>query len=340
MPCGPLGFAGGTNILYRNRGDGTFDDVSEASGIARPRGPASMVVRAQQLAADRLLRHGRGGGRFRQRRLARHLRRVRHRAQPALSQQPRRHVPRDRGAGRLRVRRERRRAGRHGRRRRRLRRRRLARHRPHELLRAGDHAVPELRRRASRTPASRPASASIASTSASASASSTSTTTAGRTSSSPTVTSTRRSPTRKLHITYRQPKLLYRNLGNGRFEDVSSTAGAGHHAPRTSGAAARSATSTTTATSTSSSTIWTGRRRCCATTAATGNNWLLIKCVGTRSNRSAIGARVTVTSRRPQPDRRGDERLELLLAERLPPALRPGPAAKADTRRDRLAVRA
>ena len=31
VPCGPLGFAGGTNVLYRNRGDGTFVDVSEAS---------------------------------------------------------------------------------------------------------------------------------------------------------------------------------------------------------------------------------------------------------------------------------------------------------------------
>ena len=43
VPCGPLGFAGGTNVLYRNRGDGTFVDVSEQSGIARPRGPSSMV---------------------------------------------------------------------------------------------------------------------------------------------------------------------------------------------------------------------------------------------------------------------------------------------------------
>ena len=43
VPCGPLGYAGGTNVLYRNRGDGTFADVSEASGIARPRGPSSMV---------------------------------------------------------------------------------------------------------------------------------------------------------------------------------------------------------------------------------------------------------------------------------------------------------
>jgi hypothetical protein len=43
VPCGPLGFAGGTNILYHNRGNGTFADVSEESGIARPRGPSSMV---------------------------------------------------------------------------------------------------------------------------------------------------------------------------------------------------------------------------------------------------------------------------------------------------------
>lgn len=43
VPCGPQGFAGGTNLLYRNRGDGTFVDVSEESGIATPRGPSSMV---------------------------------------------------------------------------------------------------------------------------------------------------------------------------------------------------------------------------------------------------------------------------------------------------------
>ncbi len=43
VPCGPLGFAGGTNILYRNCGDGTFEDVSEQSGIANPRGATAMV---------------------------------------------------------------------------------------------------------------------------------------------------------------------------------------------------------------------------------------------------------------------------------------------------------
>jgi len=43
VPCGPLGYAGGTNTLYRNRGDGTFEDVSERSGVTRPRGPSTMV---------------------------------------------------------------------------------------------------------------------------------------------------------------------------------------------------------------------------------------------------------------------------------------------------------
>ena len=43
VPCGPQGFAGGTNILYRNRGDGTFEDVSERSGIANPRGLGAAV---------------------------------------------------------------------------------------------------------------------------------------------------------------------------------------------------------------------------------------------------------------------------------------------------------
>ncbi|MBM3728154.1 MAG: CRTAC1 family protein [Acidobacteria bacterium] len=43
VPCGPVGFSGGANSLYRNRGDGTFEDVSESSGIAQPRGAAKPV---------------------------------------------------------------------------------------------------------------------------------------------------------------------------------------------------------------------------------------------------------------------------------------------------------
>jgi hypothetical protein len=40
VPCGPQGFSGGSNRLYRNRGDGTFENVSVKSGIANPRGRA------------------------------------------------------------------------------------------------------------------------------------------------------------------------------------------------------------------------------------------------------------------------------------------------------------
>jgi len=45
VPCGPQGFTGGTNLLYRNRGDGTFEDVSEKSGITNPRGSSAPFVR-------------------------------------------------------------------------------------------------------------------------------------------------------------------------------------------------------------------------------------------------------------------------------------------------------
>lgn len=42
--CNPKEFAPLSNRLYRNRGDGTFDDVSERSGIARHRGKGMSVA--------------------------------------------------------------------------------------------------------------------------------------------------------------------------------------------------------------------------------------------------------------------------------------------------------
>jgi len=46
--CGPQGMGGGTNLLYHNRGDGTFEDVSERSGVAIPRGPAAPTFNGVQ----------------------------------------------------------------------------------------------------------------------------------------------------------------------------------------------------------------------------------------------------------------------------------------------------
>jgi enediyne biosynthesis protein E4 len=41
--CGPRGLQGGSNILYHNKGDGTFEDVSEKAGILKP-GPRYSIT--------------------------------------------------------------------------------------------------------------------------------------------------------------------------------------------------------------------------------------------------------------------------------------------------------
>lgn len=52
VACGPPGLPGGTNVLYWNRGDGTFADVSEASGIARAKGTYGLGVTTLDFDAD------------------------------------------------------------------------------------------------------------------------------------------------------------------------------------------------------------------------------------------------------------------------------------------------
>ena len=44
VACGPPGLPGAKNILYRNQGDGTFADVSTASGITRAQGTYALGV--------------------------------------------------------------------------------------------------------------------------------------------------------------------------------------------------------------------------------------------------------------------------------------------------------
>jgi hypothetical protein len=98
-----------------------------------------------------------------------------------------------------------------------------------------------------------------------------------------------------LHVTYEQRKILYRNLGNGRFRDVSRSAGAGITTPRVSRGCAFGDFDND------------GRVDVVVNNlddipsllrneARNANNWLMIKCIGTKSNRSAIGARVSVTT--------------------------------------------
>jgi hypothetical protein len=44
VACGPPGLPGGKNVLYRNKGDGTFEDVSVASGIVAAKGTYGLGV--------------------------------------------------------------------------------------------------------------------------------------------------------------------------------------------------------------------------------------------------------------------------------------------------------
>jgi hypothetical protein len=50
--CGPKGLPTDTNLLYRNRGDGTFVDVSDASGVSKVTGRYSMTAVTADLDGD------------------------------------------------------------------------------------------------------------------------------------------------------------------------------------------------------------------------------------------------------------------------------------------------
>ncbi len=100
---------------------------------------------------------------------------------------------------------------------------------------------------------------------------------------------------RKLHLTYRQPKVLYRNLGNGRFEDVSAAAGPAIRANNLGRGCAFGDFDNDGDVDVLVNNL-DGPPTLLRNDGGSGNNWISIKCVGTRSNRSAIGTRVTVTS--------------------------------------------
>lgn len=50
--CGPVGLPKARNILYRNRGDGTFEDVSAKAGILKPGGRYGLGVAAADFNGD------------------------------------------------------------------------------------------------------------------------------------------------------------------------------------------------------------------------------------------------------------------------------------------------
>jgi enediyne biosynthesis protein E4 len=97
----------------------------------------------------------------------------------------------------------------------------------------------------------------------------------------------------RIHIdtTYREPRVLYRNLRGGKFEDVSQLAGAAITTPSTGRGCAFGDFNNDGWIDVVVNNQNAGPSLL-KTTGQNGNHWINIKLVGVKSNRSAIGARV------------------------------------------------
>jgi len=96
----------------------------------------------------------------------------------------------------------------------------------------------------------------------------------------------------KLTARYRQPKLLYWNVGGGKFKDVSNTSGPGLVTPWASRGSAVGDLDNDGSLEVVVNNL--GARPSLLKNYGTHSNWLLVHCAGTRANRDAIGARVFV----------------------------------------------
>ncbi|MBC8164453.1 MAG: CRTAC1 family protein, partial [Bryobacteraceae bacterium] len=94
---------------------------------------------------------------------------------------------------------------------------------------------------------------------------------------------------------YRSPAILYSNAGSGRFEDISAKAGAGINEPHSARGAAFGDLDNNGSVEVLINNQNESPSLLKAFTKPAGH-WLAIRLTGTRSNRSAIGARVKLTA--------------------------------------------
>lgn len=94
---------------------------------------------------------------------------------------------------------------------------------------------------------------------------------------------------------YEQPKVLYRNLGNGRFQDVTTEVGGPLMVPKAARGAAFGDIDNDGSIDVAIANV-NDRPDLYRVTGPSAHNWIAFKLVGTRSNRDAIGARVQLVA--------------------------------------------
>jgi hypothetical protein len=97
------------------------------------------------------------------------------------------------------------------------------------------------------------------------------------------------------HFRYAEPNSVFRNLGNGQFEDVSATAGADFTRPAPYRGLAYGDLDNDGRMDLVVTALG-GPVRVFRNVTDTHNHWILLKLVGTKSNRMGIGAQIRVTT--------------------------------------------